>query len=45
MIASLTAMGIDRDMALGAVRLSVGRFTTEAEVDRAAELLIGAMTS
>ncbi|MCH7702480.1 MAG: cysteine desulfurase [Planctomycetes bacterium] len=43
--ATLTAMGIDRDMALGAVRLSVGRFTTEAEVDRAAELLIGAMTS
>jgi len=43
--ATLTAMGIDREMVLGAVRLSVGRFTTEAEVDRAAELLIGAMTA
>ena len=43
--AALTAMGIDRETALGAVRLSLGRFTTEAEVDRAAELLIGAVTS
>lgn len=36
----LQAMGIEPSIAQGAVRLSVGRFTTEAEVDRAAELLI-----
>jgi cysteine desulfurase len=38
----LKAMGIAPDLGRGAVRLSVGRFTTEAEVDRAAELLVGA---
>jgi cysteine desulfurase len=38
----LTAMGIDRDRALSAVRLSLGRWTTGAEIDRAAELLIAA---
>ena len=36
----LAAMKIDPRIAGGAVRLSVGRHTTEAEVDRAAELLI-----
>ncbi|HQR05378.1 MAG TPA: cysteine desulfurase family protein [Gemmatales bacterium] len=36
----LQAMGIEHSVAQGAVRLSVGRFTTDAEVDRAAELLI-----
>jgi len=36
----LAAMGLDPLVARGAVRLSVGRYTTEAEVDRAAELLI-----
>jgi len=36
----LQAMGIEPSIAQGAVRLSVGRFTTEAEVGRAAELLI-----
>ncbi len=35
----LMAMGISPLMVRGAVRLSVGRFTTEDEVDRAAELL------
>ncbi|MFT3879807.1 MAG: cysteine desulfurase family protein [Gemmatales bacterium] len=35
----LKAMGIEHTVAQGAVRLSVGRFTTEVEVDRAAELL------
>jgi len=34
----LTAMGLDRDRALGAVRLSLGRWTTTADVDRAADL-------
>ena len=36
----LAAMGLDPLVARGAVRLSVGRYTTEAEVDRAAELLV-----
>ena len=38
----LQAMGVPENLARGAVRLSVGRFTTEDEVDRAAELLIAA---
>jgi cysteine desulfurase len=38
----LAAMGLGRRRALGAVRLSVGRWTTTADVDRAAELLAGA---
>lgn len=33
-------MGVPEELGRGAVRLSVGRFTTEAEVDRAAELLV-----
>jgi len=36
----LSAMGLDPFVARGAVRLSVGRYTTEAEVDRAAGLLV-----
>lgn len=36
----LKAMGIDTAVAQGAVRLSVGRFTTVDEVDQAADLLI-----
>jgi cysteine desulfurase len=36
----LKAMGVPEKLARGAVRLSVGRFTTEEEVDRAAEQLI-----
>jgi cysteine desulfurase len=38
----LKAMGVPEKLARGAVRLSVGRFTTEEEVDRAAEQLIAA---
>jgi cysteine desulfurase len=38
----LAAMGVTPDVGQGAVRLSVGRFTTEAEIDRAAQLLIRA---
>lgn len=38
----LSAMRITPDAAMGAVRLSLGRFTTEAEVDCAAELLVKA---
>ncbi len=36
----LAAMGVPPELGRGAVRLSVGRFTTEAEIDRAIELLI-----
>jgi cysteine desulfurase len=35
----LSAMGIDPDRALSAVRLPVGRWTTEDDVDRAAAAL------
>lgn len=38
----LGAMGIDTDRALGAVRLSTGRETTTADVDRAAQALVDA---
>jgi cysteine desulfurase len=36
----LAAMGVPPEIGSGAVRLSVGRFTTEEEVDRAADLLV-----
>lgn len=36
----LKVMGTELEIAQGAVRLSVGRFTSDAEVDRAAELLV-----
>jgi cysteine desulfurase len=38
----LMAMGLDEEAALGAVRLSLGRSTTAAQVDLAAQALIGA---
>lgn len=38
----LKAMGVPEKLARGAVRLTVGRFTTEEEVDRAAEQLVAA---
>ncbi len=38
----LAAMGLDARRAAGAVRLSVGRTTTDDEIDRAAQALIGA---
>lgn len=40
--AVLTAMGLDNKAALGSVRLSLGRSTTEADVDRASAALIRA---
>src|SRR5262249_16438725 len=40
----LCAMRVPPEVGQGAVRLSVGRFTTEDEVDRAAELLADAAT-
>jgi cysteine desulfurase len=36
----LQAMGVPPELGRGAVRLTVGRFTTEEEVDRAAEALV-----
>lgn len=41
----LTAMGLSADRALGAVRLSLGRMTTELEVDQAAAALVAAYYS
>lgn len=38
----LAAMGADFPRALGAVRLSVGAYTTEADIDRAARALLAA---
>jgi cysteine desulfurase len=38
----LAAMGVRPELGKGAVRLSVGRFTTEEEIDRAAEALVRA---
>ena len=35
----LTAMGLSREQALGALRLTLGRWTTEAEVEQASVLL------
>ena len=37
----LVALGVPRDLALGAVRFSFGHETTEADVDRAAEVFPG----
>ncbi|MBM4090713.1 MAG: cysteine desulfurase [Planctomycetes bacterium] len=42
---TLAAIQLDPAAARGAVRLSLGRYTTEQEIDRAAELLIGAWES
>lgn len=42
---TLAAMGLDPDDARGTIRVSVGWFTSEEEIDRAASLLIGAWES
>jgi cysteine desulfurase len=42
---ALAAMGLAPEAAAGAVRLSLGRFTTAAEIDTAADALIGAWIS
>ena len=36
----LLEMGLERETALGALRLTLGRWSTEAEVDRAVELIV-----
>ena len=42
---TLSAIGVSAEQAQGTVRLSVGWFTSEEEVDRAAECLVGAWES
>ena len=39
----LAAMGVDRALALGALRLSLGHTTTDADVDRALEVIVAAV--
>jgi cysteine desulfurase len=41
----LAAMGVGSDIARGAVRLSVGRYSTEEEVDRAVDILTRALST
>lgn len=43
--AVLLAMGVPRDVALGAVRFSLGRWTTEEEIDRAVEVMVRRVNS
>ena len=40
---SLAALGIDADAARGSVRLTLGRTTTDADVDRAVDVVLGAV--
>jgi len=42
---TLAAMGLDPDEARGTMRISVGWFTSEEEIDRTASLLLGAWES
>ena len=39
----LAAMGVDRSWAAGALRLTLGRTTTEADVDRALQVIVSAV--
>lgn len=39
----LAAMGVERQWATGAVRLTLGRTTTDADVDRAIDVVVGAV--
>ena len=39
----LAAMGVERQWAAGAVRLTLGRTTTDADIDRAIEVIVGAV--
>ncbi len=40
----IKALGLDRDTANGAIRIGFGRFTTEAQIDRAVQRLAEAVT-
>jgi cysteine desulfurase len=39
----LAAMGVPRAVALGALRLTLGRTTTADDIDRAIEVIVGAV--
>ena len=39
----LAAMGVDRSVAMGALRLSLGRTTTEADIDRATDVIVASV--
>ncbi len=39
----LAAMGVDRSAAMGALRLSLGHTTTEADIDRATDVIVAAV--
>ena len=39
----MKAMGLPLHVAMGAVRFSLSRYTTEAEVDRAVEVVVAAV--
>jgi cysteine desulfurase len=39
----LRAMGVDRSTAMGALRLSLGQTTTEADIDRATDVIVAAV--
>jgi cysteine desulfurase len=39
----LAAMGVERSVAMGALRLSLGHTTTDAEVDRATEVIVASV--
>jgi cysteine desulfurase len=39
----LAAMGVDRSVALGAVRLTLGHTTTDADIERAVDVIGGAV--
>ena len=41
--ATLSAMNVPDDVAFGAIRFSVGCFTTEAEIDQAVAMIVGAV--
>ena len=41
----LAAMGVDRSVAMGALRLSLGHTTTEADVDRAIDVIVASRSN
>lgn len=41
----LAAMGVSPEVALGTIRFSVGRFSTEKDIDRGAEIVLAALRS
>ena len=41
----LAAMGVERSLAAGSLRMSLGRTTTDADIDRASDVLVDAVTT